>query len=246
MKEGEYSQSKYAPNPFEAPLFGAAAHELKSPLALIRQLAIALEQGGLTRDEISLYARRIQLTSERALRLANDLASAGTVDELVPLFPLEPVNPSAVCQRVAFELQPLFQEQGRHIEARYHRQSLLCIANADLLGRIVSNLADNALKYAPESASVKLETTTARDGSTIRIAVRDYGPGLPAGFWQQLTRSATKRHMPITRRPDSSGLGLFLSSQFAEAIQGKLGVIRHRDGTTFYIDLMGSTQMSLL
>ena len=47
-------------------------------------------------------------------------------------------------------------------------------------------------------------------------------------------------------RPQSSGLGIFIAQNFAEAMGAKIGVIRHRDGNTFYVDLNKSEQLSLL
>ena len=53
--------------------FVAAAHELKSPLVLVRQLSLMLEAGDLSADEQKRMLRQISLTSERALRLTSDL-----------------------------------------------------------------------------------------------------------------------------------------------------------------------------
>ena len=78
-----------------------------------------------------------------------------------------------------------------------------------------------------------------------RLSVRDYGPGVSADVWRRLEmKHATTQQ--IARRPESSGLGLYLSRQFAEAMAGKVGVTRHRDGASFFVDLGISTQMSLL
>ena len=41
-------------------------------------------------------------------------------------------------------------------------------------------------------------------------------------------------------RPQSSGLGLFVAGQFAQAMQGSVGATRHRDGATFYVDMHAS------
>jgi len=50
----------------------------------------------------------------------------------------------------------------------------------------------------------------------------------------------------IHARPQSSGLGLYIAGQFADAMNGRIGVTRHRDGATFYVDLQASKQLSLL
>ena len=55
-----------------------------------------------------------------------------------------------------------------------------------------------------------------------------------------------KNPTTINARPQSSGLGLYIASQFADCMNGKIGFIRHRDGSTFYVDLQASRQLSLL
>ena len=50
----------------------------------------------------------------------------------------------------------------------------------------------------------------------------------------------------IKTRPDSSGLGVYIAAQFARAMGAEIGLIRHRDGVSFYIDLVKSGQLSWL
>ena len=72
MQEGKAQAGLWA----DSPSFVVAAHELKAPLALIRQLAIELEAGEYTALERAVLAQRITLTAERALRLTTDLTKA--------------------------------------------------------------------------------------------------------------------------------------------------------------------------
>ena len=100
----------------EASLFVAAAHDLKSPLALLRQLALSLEAGGLSPVEVAELARRMALTSERALRLTTDLTQSTRLHE--ELFGIEPLNLALVARDVVAELQPLYAAKGRRLAVR--------------------------------------------------------------------------------------------------------------------------------
>ena len=55
-----------------------------------------------------------------------------------------------------------------------------------------------------------------------------------------------KQPVDIAMRPGSSGLGLYIAAKFAKYMQSDFGLIRHRDGTSFYIDLPVSGQLSFL
>ena len=59
----------------------AAAHELKSPLSLIRQLSLILEDESLTADQRSVSVNRIYLTTQKALRLTSDLTRAYNLND---------------------------------------------------------------------------------------------------------------------------------------------------------------------
>jgi K+-sensing histidine kinase KdpD len=80
----------------------------------------------------------------------------------------------------------------------------------------------------------------------VRIGVRDYGPALSSDMWRTLQEKLRVAPQAVHARPESSGLGLYIASQFAEAMNGRIGAIRHKDGATFYVELQASTQMSLL
>lgn len=226
------------------PLFVAAAHELKSPLALMRQLALSIEGGECSRAEIERVVRQIVLTSERALRLTTDLTKTARLED--SLFDLEPLNPVSLCEEVVEELQPLYSAKGRKLTVLSRSRPLLGLANRDLLRRILLGFADNALHYASDDAEVVLSARSYNQGETIRLGVRDYGPALPANVWRRVENSLGAAVAPLPMRPNSSGLGMYIASQFAEAMRAEIGATRHRDGATFYVDISASTQTRLL
>jgi K+-sensing histidine kinase KdpD len=221
-----------------------AAHELKSPLALIRQLALSLEEmQNLPAHEQERMLRQITLTSERALRLTTDLMRSSRLED--SLFELEPLNPRQICEDVAHELSPLYKAKNREIRVAARHRPILAVANRELLRRILLNFGDNALHYA-DQAPVELKVQMFGSKNTIRMGVRDFGPAVPIDLWQQLQSNLGTGAQALHVRPQSSGLGLFVAGQFASAMNGQIGATRHRDGATFYVDVMASHQMSLL
>lgn len=226
--------------PFRLPL--AAAHELKAPLALVRQLSLALETGDYTDTERAVLQQRITLTAERALRLTTDLTRAERLDD--GLFEIEPLNPIVLCEEVADELSPLYTAHNRTIGVKSRRRQLLGLANRELLRRILLNFTDNALHYSRD-APVYISAQQRQRGTVIRLGVRDYGPAVPANVWRRLMQNLG-RPQPLHNRPASSGLGMVVAHEFAAAMGASIGAVRHRDGATFYVDIMTSTQLRLL
>ena len=215
-----------------APSFITAAHELKAPLALVRQLSLSLGARELSPEVLRETAERITLTTERALRLTTNLTKTARLEGA--MFAMEPINPVSLCQEVASEIAPLYVAQGRQLRVRARRRPALALANRDLLRRILMNFLDNALYYARADTPITLTAEMCDGGKKVRLGVRDFGPAV----------STTGRGGHS--RPGSSGLGIYIASQFAEAMNATTGTIRHRDGATFYVDIGASTQLRLL
>jgi K+-sensing histidine kinase KdpD len=222
----------------------AAAHELKAPLALVRQLALRLEDAHLSGAQRQRLVRQTVLTAERALRLTSDLTRSARLDSA--LFALEPINPEQLCRDIISELTPLFEAYGRSVEVKTRTHPLLLVANRELLRRILLGFSDNALHYSAPGSAVRMQINAFKKADTIRIGVRDYGPALSSDMWRKLQKKLRTAPQSIHARPESSGLGLYIASQFAEAMNGRIGAVRHKDGATFYVELQASSQMSLL
>lgn len=229
---------------YDLPSLVAAAHELKAPLSLIRQLTLELESAEVSADETQRILHQITLTSERALRLTTDLTKVQRLSG--SLFELEPLNPQQLCEEVAHELAPLYAARGREIRVASRQRPLLVVANKELLRRIILNFGDNALHYAESNNPIELKASSYDFGQKVRIGVRDFGPALATDAWKRLRSELGKNVQTIHARPASSGLGLYIASQFAETMHGAIGATRHRDGATFYVTIDASTQLPLL
>ena len=218
------------------------AHELKAPLSLMRQLALSLEfendMGGVKK-----VSEKIVGASERALKQVNDLTKVLRLED--GLFEMEPVNPRQVCDEVQKDLMGLFKEDGREIKLSYRNKSALVVGNRDLLKSVVSNFCLNALNYGSKELPSELYVRDLK-AKAVRVGVRDYGPSIPTKVWQEIRRGKVERPLEISMRPGSSGLGLYIAARFTEYMRGDFGLIRHRDGTTFYVDLPISRQLSWL
>jgi len=224
------------------PYIVTAAHELKSPLALIRQLGLGLNDGALSAEHERLV-RQIVLTSERALRLTSDLSRASRMQET--LFDLEPIQSKQLCEEVAHELAPLYTAKERAIVVPGERSRLI-LANRELLRRILLNFGDNALHYADTNVPVEIRVSQQTQSESVRLGVRDYGPTIPTDVWKRLAASLGTQTQSLPARPQNSGLGLYIAGQFAGAMNARIGATRHTEGATFYVDVTASRQLQLL
>lgn len=215
-----------------------AAHELKAPLSLMRQLAFAIDLA----DESTRQHYQTQLihVSERALRQVNDLVKITRLED--GFFETEPVSVRGVCEEVFRELSPFFEFEGRSLTLSFRNKSRLAVANRDLLYSIVYNFCVNAVHYSERGSVSKVLVSDHQQ--RLRVTVRDYGPALPTPVWRELNSGGLDRPTSIAMRPGSSGLGLYIASQFASHMRARIGAIRHSDGASLYVDLPISNQIS--
>ena len=212
-----------------------AAHELKAPLAVIRQLALSFDE--MKPADEHIRSEMISV-SERAIKQVNDLAKIRRLAD--GLFEMEPVAVRAVCDDVTRELSYLFRFNKRDLSIRYSNRAKLVTANSDLLYSVIYNFLLNAMHYSGEETRAELVVKDEYD--KVKVEVRDFGPALPRDVWQEMKRGWIKKPTSIAMRPGSSGLGLYIASKFSKYMNANIGAVRHRDGTSFYVELPVSKQ----
>lgn len=224
----------------------AAAHELKTPLAIISHLASALEDESLTSSaqrQVSL--QRIQLSAERTMRLIQSLTMSYKLNGQLSFdLDLQPVNVGQICEEVAHEITPFAAIQGQHIELELGQRSQLAVGDRELLHSVLFNLLDNAIRHTPPEAPIRMHMR--RRLETVRVCVHDGGPGLQPSDLLKLQQRLGKQRQPIVTRSSGSGLGLFIAQQLAAAMGGRVGVGRVNEGADFHVDLLHSRQLSFI
>ncbi len=215
-----------------------AAHELKAPLAVLRQLALSFDFDDTANEHIR---SEMVSVSERAIKQVNDLTKIAHLED--GLFEMEPVSVRAVCDDVTRELNYLFRYNQRDLYVKYKNHARLVTANRELLHSVIYNFLLNAMHYSGKDTRSELIVNEAKD--KIRISIRDFGPALPMDVWREMKRGWINKPTSIAMRPGSSGLGLYIASKFSRYMNANVGAIRHRDGTSFFVDLPISTQARL-
>lgn len=215
-----------------------AAHELKAPLAVLRQLALTFDEMDAKGEHIR--AEMVSI-SERAIKQVNDLTKIRRLDD--GLFVMEPVAVREVCDAVSRELEYLFRYNQRNLFIKYTNKMKLVVANRDLLYSVIYNFLLNAMHYS--SSETRAELTVKDVRGKVKVEIRDYGPALPMDVWKEMKRGWIEKPTSIAMRPGSSGLGLYIASCFSKYMNAEVGAVRHRDGTSFYVDLPVSMQASL-
>ena len=186
-----------------------AAHQLRTPLAgLISQTELAMQE---TEPE-ALRQRlvKVHTGAQRSAHLVHQLLSLARTEAEVAL---HPVDVAALAREVAREWTPRAVTAG--VDLGYEGEDTV-VAPGDklLLREVLSNLIDNALRYAGKGSNVTLRTEV-RDGHCI-LEVEDTGPGLSAEHLERVF----ERFWRASELPGGCGLGLSIVAEIARRHNG--------------------------
>ncbi len=162
-----------------------AAHELKEPLAVLRQLALSFD--GINEMNEQIRSEMIKV-SERAIRQVNDLAKIRRLED--GLFMMEPVAIRATCDEVTRELGHLFIQNKKNLLVKYSNRVRLVTANHELLVSVIYNFLANAMHYSGEGMRTELVVKDSND--KVKVIIRDYGPALPIDIWKDIKKGVDK------------------------------------------------------
>lgn len=211
------------------------SHELRTPLTTILGYGQLLEQE-LTEYERQQQAGFIVKAGEYLLGLINDMLDLSRIETARLAFQIEPV-PLATVARNLFDLvRPVAEAHRISLRAgACMDDDVTVLADPQRLRQILLNLLMNAIKYNSPEGTVTLDCVCQR--SRVRLLVQDSGPGLAAGEVERLF-VPFERLDAAKRGITGIGLGLALSRQLAEMMDGTLGVESAvGEGSTFWVDL---------
>lgn len=208
------------------------AHDLKTPLTTLIGLARLLGQSnetvpeGMRRQAIE----RLDWTASRMNQIVETLLSLSQ-HRLKPEVPMQPVQLAEVLAAVRQRLDESLQECGAQLAIDHGLPRVL--GHGPWLEEVFSNLLSNAVKYA--GAAPRIEIGGERSEGTVRLWVRDHGPGVPPAVRNLLFDEYTRFD---SGGQEGHGLGLSIVRRLVEAMGGEVGYEAPDDGgARFWITL---------
>ena len=211
-----------------------ASHELRTPLATIRtNIEVTEMDPDTTPEEYKTLLETVKSQTERLTRLSEDLLFLSSEDGEEPEH--EPVAVDAITREVVRQLESLAASRNVTLEA-IQAVSLEIDVNADLLYRSLSNLVDNAIKYAGEGSHVVIRPVASV--ATITFEVTDNGVGIPEADIQRIFDRFYRVDRGRSRREGGNGLGLAIVQELVRSLGGTVSVRSEvGSGTTFSIQV---------
>ncbi len=194
------------------------AHDLRTPLSLIRGHAEALRDGVLP-PAVETFSL-IHDEAVRLNRLVEDLRTLSLADAGELTLVRRPAAPGQLLERAVGAQMIRAQQQDVALTAAVAPDLPELNVDADRLAQVLGNLLDNALRHTPAGGRIACAVAASPDGVTFCLA--DSGPGIPAKDLPNVFERFYRADASRQRDGSGSGLGLAIARSLVEAHGGRL------------------------
>jgi two-component system phosphate regulon sensor histidine kinase PhoR len=201
------------------------SHELRTPLTAIRGYVEALSDGDVDEEEQRRFLAIITRHTQRMERLVKDLLRLARLDAGQETLDLIACDTHHLTDTLVADLTPSAAERGQRIEVTIAPDAGTLRADPAKLHDALRNLVANAITYAPEQSTIRIEAV--RDGDRVAISVADEGPGIPEEDLSRVFERFYRVDKSRARDPGGTGLGLAIVKHLVE-LHG--GTIRAENG----------------
>lgn len=229
-------------NRAKSEFLSSMSHELRTPLNAILGYTQLFEYDGNLKAQQVDNVREIRKAGDHLLQLINDVLDLAKIESGNMTVSLEPVLVSRLITECFTLVQPQADAKGIRLSSSLAEFSnTYVIADHVRFKQALLNLLSNAVKYNHVGGEVEVKLA-AQPGQLLRISVRDTGRGIPLQRQSEVFQPFNRLSAENTSI-EGSGVGLVITKQLVEMMQGRLDFTSAEGmGTTFWIDFPMATE----
>lgn len=220
---------------------GNAAHELRTPLALI-QAQLDLYHTTEHPESTAVAEETIQMVTEQNERLSKLVRTLLDMSELQTVSRNDRIELHSLIEEVLTDLEPLAQEKKVELIQRSQGagakadEELFLTGSDILIYRMLYNLVENAIKYNRENGSVTVSAI--KEKNKVILKVSDTGNGIDEAFREQIFEPFFRVDKSRSRELGGVGLGLAMVREVVRVHDGTIEVYTNKhSGTTFEVKM---------
>jgi signal transduction histidine kinase len=209
------------------------SHELRTPLTAIRGYVEALGEGDATPEESRRFLEIITRHTQRMERLVTDLLRLARLDAGQETLDLTTCDTQRLIQAVLADFAPTLEARAVQVTVTVAPSAESVRADGPKLQDALRNLVANAVTYAPERSTIRVEADCA-DGK-VMLSVSDEGPGIPEPDLPRVFERFYRVDKSRARDPGGTGLGLAIVKHLVELHQGEVQAMNRREGGARFV-----------
>lgn len=196
------------------------SHELKTPLTSISGYAQMINNGMAKPEDYLTFTRRIEKEASRLILLINDIIRLSNLDEENNAPEEEVLDLSVLAQETIVELEKASKD--KNVQIYYSGKETYISGNRTLIGELMFNLIDNAIKYNKEKGNVTVFVGTVAQGAV--FSVKDTGIGIPEEDIDRIFERFYRVDKSHSKTVGGTGLGLSIVKHIAICHNAKIHV----------------------
>lgn len=213
------------------------SHELRTPLTSIRAFSeILLANADLEVKQRNEFLQIIVSESERLTRLVNQVLDMAKLESGRIEWDMQKLDLRQPLQDAINATWQLLEDRHIQLEQKIDEEPIDFYGDHDRLTQVFINLLSNAAKFCPEQEGEIAITVQCQD--SIRITIRDNGPGIPEQHLQTIFERFHQVSNQQAGKPVGTGLGLAICKSIIEHHQGRIYAVNNADqGACFVVEL---------
>jgi two-component system, OmpR family, heavy metal sensor histidine kinase CusS len=212
------------------------AHELKTPLTIIRgEIELALS-GDYAKDEMTEVLETTLGEIDHLIKIVKDLLLLARLDYKPDVFQFEHLELGQFIREIYEHSRVLSSEKKITMRLDESQESLYVEADKVHLRRLFFNIINNAVRYTPDNGTITIQITSSED--TACVAITDTGCGIKESDMKKIFDKFYRVHHETECADAGAGLGLSIAQSIAKAHRGRICVSTSVPvGTTFTVSL---------
>jgi signal transduction histidine kinase len=200
-----------------------ASHELRTPMTAIKSYTwlIINNKAGPLEEKAKEYLNRIYASTERLLRLVNEMLNISRIESGRVRLQKERIDVKQFIEDIEKEFKPKAEELGLTWSVEMSPSLPHITVDQEKIRQVFENLIDNAFKYTPRDGAVRIRALASDEH--VEFSVTDTGKGIhPEDIPKLFSKFGRLEGSYITITGSGSGLGLYISKQYVQLHKGKI------------------------
>ena len=213
------------------------SHELRTPLTSIRGFSqTMLASWDLLDDESKKrFLKIIEEQSNRLISLVENMLSVTKIQSSKENLILKETDILPVINSVVSIIKN--QYKNRNFDVKIHAQTPTILADKDKFMQVMTNIIENAAKYSDENSTIRIESGFCKNCEFVSIKVTDKGVVIKEEDYERIFNKFSRIDNPLTRKVQGSGLGLYITKNLVEKMNGQISVLSANGETVFEVHL---------